>query len=303
VDYEMSFSQTIAMIYRIVARRAPVIALAGVLVAVLGILAGILAPPKYLASVQIVMLSNSGVLTQPSDLSQGQQLARNYASLVKTDAVLQDAVQNLKDSWSVGELRERVDASPSRDSFYLTVTVTDAKPQRAADGVNAVAASFLRRVQAVQSQIAEPAIQNLRDQVAGMTEQIKTIDERVAALQKLEPSAAGDPASQLLAATSRNGSIATLLSARVSMQERLDKANTDLRLALAKQRETAVLWAPAQPPDQLTSLVPVWLAGVAGLVAMSLVTLVYLVRDWGSLSASRPAMAERAVSRTSTPPA
>ncbi len=293
----MTLSRGYRTAFEIIRRRAVIIAIGGILATGLAFVAVALLPPRYVASAQVVMLANAGQATQPSDLAQAQALARNYASLVKTDSVLQDAAATAKEGATVARLRLSVDVQPSRDSFYLTITDTDERAQHAADVVNAVAAAFLRRVEALETQVADPAVQLLRDQVKAMTEQVKLIDDNVSTLQKLNTSTVGDPASQIAAATTRNQSIATLLNARASIQERLDKANTELQLALAKQKESAVLWAPATPPDEATATTSSWLPPLLGLLVIVVVALLFLLRDWSSVQTRPVRRVDRAASQ------
>jgi capsular polysaccharide biosynthesis protein len=229
------------------------------LAALVGGLAGYgsaVASQTYTASTQVVVLTSAASQTNPEELARQQTLARGYATLVRSDGVLSDASaqlsarSSLDDVRRVSWLRERVNASVGRDAFYLTIAASAADPALAADIVNATATAFVNRVQAVQTQIQEPALANHREAITSLTRQLEAVDAQIGAVQQTATVPVGDPVIALIASTTRQETLATLIGLRSSIQERLDTSNADLRTMLTRQKEGAVLWQAAFPPER-----------------------------------------------------
>jgi capsular polysaccharide biosynthesis protein len=210
----------------------------------------------YTASAQLVILTSAASQTNPEDLARQQTLARGYVTLVRSDGVLGDAASELETHWNLDEvrsvawLRDRVSASVGRDAFYLTIAASAADPGLAADIVNATANSFVKRVQAVQTQIQEPAITNNREGIASLTRQLDVVDAQIAAVEQTANVSLGDPIATLLNSTARHETLTTLLGLRTSLQARLDASNAELRTMLTRQKEGAVIWQSALPPER-----------------------------------------------------
>jgi capsular polysaccharide biosynthesis protein len=210
----------------------------------------------YMASTQLVILTSAASQANPEDLARQQTLARGYVTLVRSDGVLGDAKSELVTRWSLEDvrslswLRDRVSASVGRDAFYLTIAASSGDPALAADIVNATATAFVKRVQAVQTQIQEPAIANNREGVSSLTRQLQDVDAQIAAMQPTANTPLEDPVATLINSTTRHQAVTTLLALRSSIQTRLDTSNAELRTMLTRQKEGAVIWQSALPPER-----------------------------------------------------
>lgn len=279
MEFDVVLSRTLARVAWVVRRRLPLLLLGSLLAALIALSLSFVLPPRYVASVQVLMLASAGQLSEPADLIAAQALARNYASLVKTDAVLREAADLLHLGWNTDQLRQRITVS-SRESFYLTISASADRAQTAADMANTIAERFLQRVQDAEAQVQGPALENIREEIAASNRQLKLLDDRIAALQRLEENPAKDPVTALVESSNRNQTLAELLKARQEEQDRVNKANGELRLMLAKQRQTAVLWHPAAPPDHTEASFDPLLAFPAAFIVLILGMVLALLRDW-----------------------
>lgn len=121
----------------------------------LGLLVAIATPARYESSTQqYVSVSNSGAAV---DLAQSTSYARqavtSYVGVVPTALVLSPVIGALDLDETVHDLAGRVTASAAPNSQLITITVTDADPNRAAQIANAVATSF---ADAVSDELERP---------------------------------------------------------------------------------------------------------------------------------------------------
>jgi uncharacterized protein involved in exopolysaccharide biosynthesis len=252
---------------------------------VLGFAIATLAPPTYQTSVDLIWLGASANSSAGENSNESLTRLKNYAPLVKSDAVLREVMgtQSAEDE-TIEQLRRNVRVIPGRESssFLLTIYVTSSDPSRAVDIANAIAEVFVRRVLTVETTLHEADISNLNSSVKRLTETLKSLDAQIAAWQSLEPSTSGDPVTRLLNASVRQQTLALLLQAREPVAERLDLASSALGLLEARQREGVVTWDRAVPPNvpegPSPRLVGVLSAAVALGVAVSVALLIDILR-------------------------
>lgn len=112
--------------------------------------------PQYESATQLyVSVRSEGAAT--GDLVQGTTFARqvvaSYVEVVNTALVLQPVIDELGLDLTTTELAEQIKASASLNTVNLTISVTDADPERAAAIANATAESL---TDAVQTTIERP---------------------------------------------------------------------------------------------------------------------------------------------------
>lgn len=96
--------------------------------------------PKYKAWSKIYMVSaSSDSIVDLTDLNIGDSLSSDYAELLQTRPVFEEAIGNLKLDYEYDELLEMVDISTVNDTRILQVTVESADPEEARDIANELA--------------------------------------------------------------------------------------------------------------------------------------------------------------------
>lgn len=93
--------------------------------------------PTYQASssIYIVSASNNSIVNL-TDLQIGSQLTADYQELMLSRPLLQDVIKNLSLDTNYRALKNQISITNTNDTRILTVTVTDADPQQAADIAN-----------------------------------------------------------------------------------------------------------------------------------------------------------------------
>jgi capsular polysaccharide biosynthesis protein len=252
---------------------------------VLGFAIASLAPPTYQTSVDLIWLGGSVNSTAGEKSNESLSRLKNYAPLVKSDAVLRDAIGTKSvQSETIEQLRRNVRVIPGRESssFLLTIYVASSDPSRAADIANSIAEVFVQRVMTVETTLQEADVSNLNASIKRLTETLKGLDAQIAAWQSLEPSPSGDPVTRLLNNSVRQQTLALLLQSREPVAEHLDLASSALGLLEARQREGVVIWDRAVPPNlpegPSPRLIGVLSAAVAFSVAVSVALLIDILR-------------------------
>jgi capsular exopolysaccharide synthesis family protein len=124
--------------------------LAGLLLGLLvGVGVTVLMPPKYSAAATIFVSARSpnGDLAdavEGGDLS-AQRMA-TYIEVLRSDRLAAEVATRLGDGVSADEVSDKITASSTPDTLFLTATVVDQSPQRAADIANLVADGFIDNV-------------------------------------------------------------------------------------------------------------------------------------------------------------
>ena len=104
-------------------------------------------PDQYRTTSQLIMLGESGegVNSYTAQLS-SQNLIETYQSLIESDIILQQVVEDLQLPYDYVELDTKVSTSSVTDTLLLQVTAVDTDPELAASIANAVASEFQRYI-------------------------------------------------------------------------------------------------------------------------------------------------------------
>lgn len=102
--------------------------------------------PMYSASTTLWVI-RSGVLMRYDDLRLNRDLARTYAEVAKTRALMEEVIAQLQlHAVSPGDLRRVLTVTPVRDTELLLFSVRDPDPVVAAQLSNAIAEAFRRQI-------------------------------------------------------------------------------------------------------------------------------------------------------------
>ena len=136
---------------QIIQRRLWFIVLATILaVGVGGIISFFILEPVYKASTTIMVGKPSdyteGNQLQVQDLNLNQRLARTYGEVVKSRKVSEDVISQLKLDFTPQQLKDKTSVDLVKDTEFITISVTDTDPERAAVIANKMAEVFRIRV-------------------------------------------------------------------------------------------------------------------------------------------------------------
>lgn len=106
--------------------------------------------PIYKASTTIMVGKPAdyieGNQLQIQDLNLNQRLARTYGEIVKSRRVSEDVISQLKLNLTPQQLKSKTSVDLVKDTEFITISVTDTNPERAAIIANKVAEVFRDRV-------------------------------------------------------------------------------------------------------------------------------------------------------------
>jgi len=134
--------------------------LAGLLLGLLvGVSVTVMMPPRYSADVTIFVSAQApdgdlAAAVEGGDLS-AQRMA-TYLEVLRSQRIAAEVAAELGGGITADEVRDKVMASTTPDTLFLTATVVDQSPQRAADIANRVAARFIETV----AELERPAPQS-----------------------------------------------------------------------------------------------------------------------------------------------
>jgi len=150
------------------------IAICTVCAASVGLVASILSPEIYQASVLIMsnQTANSGIVDYNSLLG-GQRVIETYRILLKTQALLEEVVTNLDLPYSARALAKGIEVQSIPDTQLLELTVEDTSAERAAEVANEIAFAFLLR------QSAEKQLRFIEAQEQAIIEQMGALEQAI----------------------------------------------------------------------------------------------------------------------------
>ncbi len=136
---------------QIIQKRLWFIVLATVLaVSIGGIVSFFIMEPVYKASTTIMVGKPAdyieGNQLQVQDLNLNQRLARTYGEVVKSRKVSEDVISQLKLDFTPQQLKDKTSVDLVKDTEFITISVTDTDPERAAVIANKMAEVFRIRV-------------------------------------------------------------------------------------------------------------------------------------------------------------
>jgi capsular polysaccharide biosynthesis protein len=100
--------------------------------------------PQYKASTLLIIGDDNLLSTKPNatNLTVYQEMAETYAQFASTRKVATDVIKSLNLKMSASELQSMIDASTSKDSRFLTITVTSSDKTLVAPIANQVVTSL-----------------------------------------------------------------------------------------------------------------------------------------------------------------
>ena len=115
-----------------------------------GVISLFVLEPVYRASVTIIVGKPSNYLDgnrlQIEDLNLNQRLAKAYGEIIKSRGVLEDVISQLKLNLTTQQLKEKTLVKLVEGTEFITISVTDTNPKRAADIANKIAEVFRFKV-------------------------------------------------------------------------------------------------------------------------------------------------------------
>jgi capsular exopolysaccharide synthesis family protein len=113
----------------------------------------VLMPPRYSADVTIFVSAQPpdgdlAAAVEGGDLS-AQRIA-TYLEVLRSQRIAAEVAAELGGGLTTDEVSDKITASTTPDTLFLTATVVDQSPQRAADIANVVAARFIENVAALE---------------------------------------------------------------------------------------------------------------------------------------------------------
>lgn len=112
--------------------------------------------PMYESSTQVYIINDrdSSAALTTSDLQLGSQLSKDYAVIIKSRYVLEQAIENLQMDEKYSSLAQRVTVTNSADTRILKITVSDPSPlwaQTIANEIRECASSHIASVTGVEA--------------------------------------------------------------------------------------------------------------------------------------------------------
>ncbi|WP_287001884.1 polysaccharide biosynthesis tyrosine autokinase [Gordonia sp. UBA7860] len=139
----------------VVARRWWIVAMGGLIGAMVGVVSSLFSPTVYEAQTSLYVTAGDDA-SSASAAYQGtmasQQRVLSYGDLVRSDSVLEGALERLPSTGlAVDQLRSSVRASSQPNTVVLTLFVTSESSEKAVQLSNAVGASLVENVSALES--------------------------------------------------------------------------------------------------------------------------------------------------------
>ena len=133
-------------IFKSLWRRAWLIALSGILAAVIGFLISAFAiPPTYSSYIKLYVnnssfsLGNTSFSISSSELTAAQSLVRTYGDILESRSTLERVIEKANIDYTWKELSKMIEYGPSNDTEIMRVTVTCHDPYEASKIANTIA--------------------------------------------------------------------------------------------------------------------------------------------------------------------
>ena len=132
--------------FAIIKKRFWIIALLAIISALIsGVISFFMLKPVYEAKSTLIVNTEKNEETQMitgDQFSVTQKLAVTYGEIIKSRAVLEDVIKNLKLDNEYEELANNVTVSPVNDTQIISISVQDTNPQKARDIANEIPKVF-----------------------------------------------------------------------------------------------------------------------------------------------------------------
>ncbi|WP_243293031.1 YveK family protein [Bacillus sp. FJAT-47783] len=114
-----------------------------------GIVSYFFITPIYQSSTQILVnqAKDEQGNFQYNEIQTNLQLINTYNVIIKSPAILDKVIDELKLEESVGQLNEKITVNSEKDSQVVNISVQDANPDRAAEIANTIASVFQKEIQ------------------------------------------------------------------------------------------------------------------------------------------------------------
>lgn len=146
----------LAHIVKTVWKRAWIVAIAGVLAAVIGfVLAAFVIAPTYSSSIMLYVNNSSfnvgdlGFSISSSEITAAQSLAKTYTVLLKNRTTLERVIDETGVPYTWEDLYDMIEANPVNETEILGVTVTCESPYEAEKIANGIAKILPQRISEV----------------------------------------------------------------------------------------------------------------------------------------------------------
>jgi capsular exopolysaccharide synthesis family protein len=140
-------------------------------------------PVTYQATVKLLVTpASSALLLDIGTLTTAERLARTYADVMKTTAVVDRAREIMPPELRSASATAIVDTRSTRETGFFQVSVEHSDPRVAAELANAIAQAFIQRTGATQQARFQGPLQNLRQRI---DEVASDINQRAGALERL----------------------------------------------------------------------------------------------------------------------
>lgn len=219
--------------------------------------------PLYAASSTVLV--NAGESTALLDMGliqSSRSITETFRELIRTPLILAPVVDALGLPYGADSLQAKVTVSPIGETSFLTISVSDTDPQRAASIANEIAIQFAAYVEAQAIEEDSPARIDLGAEIAETRQRIEENEAQVLELQR-SPNAEDEAVKQEVAALNRFLDQLYASYTRLLLTEQ--QVATSLATSQARVefvREAAAPGAPYAPRVTVFTLA----AGLAGIV-------------------------------------
>jgi non-specific protein-tyrosine kinase len=219
--------------------------------------------PLYQSEVRLLIdTSQTSSGSNYNDLLAAERLTGTYSELVTTQAVMEETATRLDGVLTADQLRDLIDVSTVSDTRLLSISVTDADPERAARIANVTGKVFAEQIGQQRLSISNPD----DDELSRNIDEVKAqLDEAAVRISTLE--ARADASTQVVQTEIQQQRI--LLSTYQStygdlleIRQRLSLAEAEASVRVYVADPAAASDAPVSPRKMLNTA----LAGMLGLV-------------------------------------
>ena len=139
--------------FAIIKKRFWIIALLAIISALIsGVISFFMLKPVYEAKSTLIVNTEKNEETQMitgDQFSVTQKLAVTYGEIIKSRAVLEDVIKNLKLNDEYEDLVKSVTVSPVQDTQIISISVQDTNPQKASDIANEIPKVFAKEAKRI----------------------------------------------------------------------------------------------------------------------------------------------------------
>lgn len=162
----------IVHIVKVLWRRLWLIALTGILTAVIGFSVSAFGiAPKYSSSIMLYVnnssfsLGNTSFSISSSEITAAQSLVKTYGEILNNRTTFERIIDKAKVDYDYQELRDMIEAAPSNETEIMRVTVTAKDPYEAAKIANCIAEVLPVRISEIidgaSMEVVDSAVPNL----------------------------------------------------------------------------------------------------------------------------------------------